>query len=240
MTRASVVLPVPGGPQRMIDWSRSRSMASRSGLPGARIASCPTTSSSVRGRMRSASGVPGALRSAVSPEPRGAKVDPRRGGCSHGFIALPTRRVDQNGAGNGDIERIHRGGHRNGDARTAARDDVAAQARPFAADEQADGSAPVDARPGRRRRAAPPPPSARRPRPCNSSPPLAVMPATTGSRSALPMLPRSAFHENGLADAPQTKPPLRRRLRPSESGSRRYPGPARRPRRSPARADARR
>ena len=35
MTRASVVLPVPGGPQRMIDCSRSRSIASRSGLPGA-------------------------------------------------------------------------------------------------------------------------------------------------------------------------------------------------------------
>ena len=34
MTRASVVLPVPGGPQRMIDCRRSRSIASRSGLPG--------------------------------------------------------------------------------------------------------------------------------------------------------------------------------------------------------------
>ena len=34
MMRASVVLPVPGGPQRMIDCSRSRSIASRSGLPG--------------------------------------------------------------------------------------------------------------------------------------------------------------------------------------------------------------
>ncbi len=60
MMRASVVLPVPGGPHRMIDCSRSRSIASRSGRPGARISSWPTTSSSVRGRMRSASGVPGA------------------------------------------------------------------------------------------------------------------------------------------------------------------------------------
>ncbi len=34
MMRASVVLPVPGGPHRMIDCSRSRSIASRSGLPG--------------------------------------------------------------------------------------------------------------------------------------------------------------------------------------------------------------
>ena len=39
ITRASVVLPVPGGPQRMIDCRRSRSIASRSGLPGARISS---------------------------------------------------------------------------------------------------------------------------------------------------------------------------------------------------------
>ena len=33
-SRASVVLPVPGGPQRMIDCSRSRSIISRSGRPG--------------------------------------------------------------------------------------------------------------------------------------------------------------------------------------------------------------
>jgi hypothetical protein len=37
--RASVVLPVPGGPQRMIDWSRSWSIACRSGRPGATSAS---------------------------------------------------------------------------------------------------------------------------------------------------------------------------------------------------------
>ena len=56
MMRASVVLPVPGGPHRMIDCSRSRSIASRSGLPGASRSSWPTNSSSVRGRIRSASG----------------------------------------------------------------------------------------------------------------------------------------------------------------------------------------
>ena len=47
--RASVVLPVPGGPQKIIDCSRSRSIASRSGAPGASSASWPTNSSSVRG-----------------------------------------------------------------------------------------------------------------------------------------------------------------------------------------------
>ena len=62
MMRASVVLPVPGGPQRTSEWSRSRSTASRSGVPGPRSASWPTSSSSVRGRIRSASGVPAADR----------------------------------------------------------------------------------------------------------------------------------------------------------------------------------
>ena len=56
MRRASVVLPVPGGPQRIIECSWPRSSACRSGLPGASRCSCPTNSSSVRGRMRSASG----------------------------------------------------------------------------------------------------------------------------------------------------------------------------------------
>ena len=63
MMRASVVLPVPGGPHRMIDCSRSRSIASRSGLPGASSSSWPTNSSNVRGRMRSASGAVGSARS---------------------------------------------------------------------------------------------------------------------------------------------------------------------------------
>ena len=35
MSRAMVVLPVPGGPQRITDDSRSASMSARSGLPGA-------------------------------------------------------------------------------------------------------------------------------------------------------------------------------------------------------------
>ena len=56
ISRASVVLPVPGGPHRMIDCSRSRSIISRSGRPGATSSSWPTISSSVRGRMRSARG----------------------------------------------------------------------------------------------------------------------------------------------------------------------------------------
>ena len=56
MTLASVVLPLPGGPQKIIEGTTSRSSARRSARPGPSRCSCPTTSSSVRGRMRSARG----------------------------------------------------------------------------------------------------------------------------------------------------------------------------------------
>src|ERR1700733_1391891 len=56
MIFASVVFPVPGGPQKIIDVESSFSMASRNGFPGPSRCSCPTNSSSVRGRILSASG----------------------------------------------------------------------------------------------------------------------------------------------------------------------------------------
>jgi acyl carrier protein len=56
ISRASVVLPVPGGPQRIIECSRPDSKATRSGLPGPSRCGWPITSSSVFGRSRSASG----------------------------------------------------------------------------------------------------------------------------------------------------------------------------------------
>jgi len=56
MTWASDVLPEPGGPHRISDESWSFSIWVRSGLPGARMCSWPKISSSVSGRMRSASG----------------------------------------------------------------------------------------------------------------------------------------------------------------------------------------
>ena len=59
--RASVVLPTPGGPHRIIECGRPDSNATRSGLPGPSKCGCPTTSSIVRGRMRSASGTPVAV-----------------------------------------------------------------------------------------------------------------------------------------------------------------------------------
>ncbi len=56
ISRASVVLPVPGGPQRIIECSRPDSKATRSGLPGPSRCCWPITSSSDLGRSRSASG----------------------------------------------------------------------------------------------------------------------------------------------------------------------------------------
>ncbi len=54
--RARVVLPQPGGPQKSMEPILSDSICMRSGLPGPRSFSWPMNSSSVRGRMRSASG----------------------------------------------------------------------------------------------------------------------------------------------------------------------------------------
>ena len=55
--RASVVLPVPGGPHNKIEEnSRSDSMARRKSRPGPTRSSCPTYSSNERARIRAASG----------------------------------------------------------------------------------------------------------------------------------------------------------------------------------------
>ena len=56
MTRASVVLPLPGGPEKITDGKRSASMARRKSFPGPRMCSWPTNSSRESGRIRVASG----------------------------------------------------------------------------------------------------------------------------------------------------------------------------------------
>ena len=73
MSRASVVFPLPGGPQSRIDPVSPRSIASRSGFPSASRCACPTTSARVRGRRRAASGAP--LGRSNSP---GASLSPLR------------------------------------------------------------------------------------------------------------------------------------------------------------------
>ena len=72
-TVARVVLPVPGGPQRMIEESRSASMRLRSGAPGPSRCCWPTISSRVRGRIRAASGAPRARRSCNAASNRSAE-----------------------------------------------------------------------------------------------------------------------------------------------------------------------
>ncbi len=56
MTCAREVLPQPGGPWKISEPSRSAASSRRNSLSGPRKCSWPTNSSSVRGRMRAASG----------------------------------------------------------------------------------------------------------------------------------------------------------------------------------------
>ena len=83
MSWASVVLPVPGGPQRITDDSRSASIRVRSGRPAARRWSWPTISSSVAGRSRAASGACRARCSAAAAEKRSAMAG--------GYCRVPAR-----------------------------------------------------------------------------------------------------------------------------------------------------
>ena len=56
ISRASVVLPTPGGPQRIIECMRPEASAEDSGMPGPTRWRWPITSDSDAGRSRSASG----------------------------------------------------------------------------------------------------------------------------------------------------------------------------------------
>ena len=70
---ASVVFPTPGGPQKISEAESSLSICNRSGFPAASKCVCPKNSSSVHGRMRSASGDRCGKRSAVADDISGAK-----------------------------------------------------------------------------------------------------------------------------------------------------------------------
>ena len=79
ITFASVVLPTPGGPQKIIEGTTSRSIIPRSIFPSPTRCDWPTTSSSVRGRRRSASGTLSSGSPSVRPEKRL---------CSTGFTLI--------------------------------------------------------------------------------------------------------------------------------------------------------
>ncbi len=83
-TAAMVVLPTPGGPQRKTDIAVRPSASRRSGEPGPSRWSWPTISSTVRGRIRTASGV--SAWPALLSEPAG-----RRRGCTAHRVAEQVR-----------------------------------------------------------------------------------------------------------------------------------------------------
>src|SRR5688500_11718435 len=110
---ASVVLPVPGGPHRMIERRRSCSIASRSGRPGARMSCWPTNSSKLAGRMRSARGVPAAFAEGVSVD-GSSKRDMLP--LQHSGLALSVRFIEYERGGDADVERFDGSLHGNCDA----------------------------------------------------------------------------------------------------------------------------
>src|SRR5688572_4890262 len=135
--RASVVLPVPGGPHRMIDCSKSRSIISRRGRPGATRSSWPTISPSERGRIRSASGMvfgsTGAggssnrlmLRCLLALVSGFSRIDE---------LPLALRLIEQNRGGDGGIQRLDAATHRNADAHVRGGDRRVGQPGAFSAE----------------------------------------------------------------------------------------------------------
>ena len=77
-SRASVVLPVPGGPQRIIDTGRPRRTISPKAAPGSRRCGWPTTSSRDRGRIRAGNGSAARRRSSRWPAKRSSWLTRRR------------------------------------------------------------------------------------------------------------------------------------------------------------------
>ena len=196
MRRASVVLPVPGGPQRMIDCSRSRSIASRSGLPG-REQVLLADELVERARPHPL----GERRAAARPRRAWARRR-RRGSWSFMRASasppLPARFVedaapaataalsDSTGARIGIVTRT-----------SAAATMPSGRPGAFAADEQRSGPREVGVvqrRAAARRRRDD---RARRAAGRRATRRADVVRAAIGSRSALPIEPRSAFQPNG-------------------------------------------
>src|SRR5712691_3686622 len=146
MRRASVVLPHPGGPQKSMEPRLSFSICTRRDLPGPRSFSWPMNSSSVRGRMRSASGW---LAAGTSGSGAGGGnfekrftlfLDVRR----RHRVSLPRGFVKNDGGRGGGIQRFDAAGHGNADARIGAALDFFGETRALVADEQGHRLAPID------------------------------------------------------------------------------------------------
>ena len=144
MRRASVVLPVPGGPHRMIDCRRSRSIASRSGLPGAEQLLLADE------LVERARPHPLGERSrCVRRRRRGLVVKQRhRTPAASRCGTLPRRLVDDQRGRDGGVQRFDRRLHRDRHALVGAGDDGCGQAGTFAAEQDRAVSAKIAGRQG--------------------------------------------------------------------------------------------
>src|SRR5579863_4141476 len=145
ITRARVVLPQPGGPQKSIETMSSRSICVRSGFPGARSSSWPTTSSRVRGRMRSARGRAPRDCSLSDPSESMARKRFIVIVCSSFRAATLARGFIQNKrCGDGCVQGIYRLRKLDANERVGAAFDFGRQARAFVADKEGDGLAKIE------------------------------------------------------------------------------------------------
>src|SRR5699024_11887072 len=93
---ASVVFPTPGGPQKIIEGGSPDAIASKSGFPGERRCSCPTTSAKVFGRAKSASGVTLSVVSSINASNKSA-INPSHRSHPHFSGAQIQITLDQRG-----------------------------------------------------------------------------------------------------------------------------------------------
>src|SRR5713226_1689654 len=151
MSRARVVFPQPGGPQKSMEPRLSFSICTRRDLPGPRSFSWPMNSSRVRGRMRSASGwLAAGTSGSRAAGPCGVNgnlekrltlfSDVRRG---HG-VSLTGGFVKNDGGRGGGVQGLDAASHGNAEARVGAALDFFGEAGAFVADEERDRLAPID------------------------------------------------------------------------------------------------
>ena len=176
-------------------------MASRSGVPGASSSSWPTNSSNVRGRIRSASGAAPGGAAAVDGVIREEGIHDRRSSVARSS-RWRLRLVDEQGGGDGGVQRLDRRPHRDRSRAGRPRRD-ARRARPWPSPPISSASGPGEVEVEQRRAARAAPRRRRGSRAASRHrwPSAASRRTAIGSRSALPIEPRSAFQPNGSADA---------------------------------------
>src|SRR5216683_2450956 len=146
MSRARVVFPQPGGPQKSMEPRLSFSICTRRDLPGPRSFSWPMNSSRVRGRMRSASGW---LAAGTSGSGAGGGnfekrltlfLDVRRGHR----VSLPRGFIKNDGCRRGGVQGFDAAGHGNANARIGATLDFFRKTGALVANKESNRLAPID------------------------------------------------------------------------------------------------